>query len=50
MQENLREAERRIEEARETGAEILDLGDLALSEIPASLWGLPDLRALYLGR
>ncbi len=50
MQENLAEAERRIEEARRTQAESLDLGDLALSELPASLGDLPHLRALYLGR
>jgi internalin A len=49
VQEKLREAERRIAEARRTGAEVLDLGDLALSELPASLGDLPDLRALYLG-
>ena len=49
MQENLAEAERRIEEARRTHAEILDLGDLALRELPASLGDLPHLKALYLG-
>jgi internalin A len=49
MQPNLAEAERRIEEARRTQAKILDLGDLALSELPASLGDLPHLKALYLG-
>jgi internalin A len=50
VQPNLAEAERRIEEARRTRAESLDLGDLALSELPACLGDLPDLRALYLGK
>jgi internalin A len=50
MQPNLPEAERRIEEARRTQAESLDLGDLALRELPASLGGLPHLKALYLGK
>lgn len=50
MQPNLAEAKRRIEEARRTGAESLDLGDLGLRELPASLRDLPYLRALYLGR
>jgi hypothetical protein len=49
VQENLAEAERRIEEARKTQAESLDLGDLALSELPASLGDLPRLKALFLG-
>ena len=49
MQANLAEAERRIEEVRRTQAESLDLGDLALSELPASLGALVHLRALYLG-
>ncbi|HTG31675.1 MAG TPA: COR domain-containing protein [Thermoanaerobaculia bacterium] len=49
MQENLREAERRIEKARRTQAESLDLGDLALRELPASLGDLLDLKVLYLG-
>jgi len=44
------EAERRIEEARSRGLETLDLGDLALSEIPGSIGSLPHLKALYLGR
>jgi hypothetical protein len=44
------EAERRIEEARRTKAEVLDLGDLALSELPANLGDLLHLRDLYLGR
>ncbi|MEA2560036.1 MAG: internalin [Acidobacteriota bacterium] len=50
MQQNLREAEQRIEEARRTQAESLDLGDLALSELPASLGDLPQLRWLSLGK
>ena len=50
MEPNLREAERRIEEARRTRAETLDLGDLALRELPASLGGLPALKRLYLGK
>src|SRR5262245_46177172 len=45
----LAEAERRIEEARRTRAEWLDLGDLELQELPASLGELPHLSALYLG-
>jgi internalin A len=49
VQPNLAEAERRIEEARRTQAESLDLGDLALRELPAGLKGLPHLRTLYLG-
>lgn len=49
MQQNLPEAERRIEEARRTRAEGLDLGDLALSELPASLGDLPHLKTLSLG-
>jgi len=49
VQENLREAERRIEEARRTQAESLDLGDLTLRELPVSLGDLPDLKVLYLG-
>ncbi len=49
VQPNLAEAERRIEEARRTQAKSLDLGDLALSELPASLGDLPQLRALFLG-
>ena len=49
MQQNQLEAERRIEEARRTQAESLDLGDLALSELPASVGNLPRLKRLYLG-
>lgn len=49
MQEKLAEAERRIEEARRTQAEALDLGDLELSELPANLGDLSHLKALYLG-
>jgi internalin A len=49
VQQNPFEAERRIEEARRVQAESLDLGDLALNELPASLGNLPYLRTLYLG-
>ena len=49
MEENLAEAQRRIEEARRTQAERLDLGDLALSELPASLGELVHLKVLSLG-
>jgi Leucine-rich repeat (LRR) protein len=48
MQEKLAEAERRIDVARSTQAKSLDLGDLALSELPTSLGSLPHLKALYL--
>jgi Leucine-rich repeat (LRR) protein len=44
------EAKRRIEEARQSGDEVLDLGDLELSELPDSLGALPNLRVLFLGR
>jgi internalin A len=50
VQANLEEAERRIAEARRTRAEVLDLGDLALKELPASLGDLPHLRMLELGQ
>jgi len=50
MQSKMAEAERRIEEARRTQAESLYLGDLGLSEFPASLGDLPHLQKLYLGR
>jgi internalin A len=49
VQINLPEAERRIEEARRLQAEWLDLGDLALSELPAGLGDLAHLRILSLG-
>jgi internalin A len=49
VQPKIAEAEQRIEEARRTRAESLDLGDLALSELPAGLRELSDLRRLYLG-
>jgi internalin A len=49
VQPNIPEAERRIEEARRTQAEILDLGDLSLRELPAAIGDLPYLKALYLG-
>ncbi len=47
---NFVEAERRVEEARQTQAEILSLGDLGLRELPAGLGDLPHLQALFLGR
>jgi internalin A len=50
LQPNLAEAERRIEEARKAQAESLDLGDLALDELPASLGELLQLKRLYLGK
>jgi internalin A len=43
------EAERRIEEARRVGAESLNLGDLVLRELPASLGSLLHLKTLHLG-
>jgi internalin A len=48
LEPNLSEAERRIEEARKTQAEELDLGDLALIALPASLEDLPHLKRLHL--
>lgn len=50
VQANLQEANRRIEEAKRTGAKALDLGDLALEEVPPSLGGLTSLETLSLGR
>jgi Leucine-rich repeat (LRR) protein len=50
VQKNLSEAERRIEEARRLQATWLDLGDLALNEIPAELEDLAHLRILSLGK
>jgi Leucine Rich repeats (2 copies) len=49
VEENLREAERRIEEARRTQAESLDLQDLNLDDLPDTLRGLSHLRNLRLG-
>jgi internalin A len=43
------EAVRRIAHARATGAEVLDLGDLDLEELPRELRDLPALRVLALG-
>ncbi len=43
------EAKRRIEEARRLQSDTLDLGDLALAELPAELGDLPHLRWLLLG-
>jgi internalin A len=48
LEPNLAEAERRIEEARRTGAESLDLWDLDLRELPANLADLPQLKRLDL--
>ncbi len=50
MRKDPAEALRRIEEARRTQADTLDLGDLALAELPAELRDLTHLRRLYLGR
>jgi len=49
VQSRLAEAERRIEEARKSQAESLNLGDLALRELPVSLGSLVHLKKLYLG-
>jgi len=48
MEPNIKEAERRIAEARETRAEVLDLGDLCFRELPASLASLSNLKSLDL--
>jgi hypothetical protein len=48
LEPNLSEAERRIEEARRTQAEELDLGDLVMIELPASLGNLLHLKRLHL--
>jgi len=48
-EERLAEAERRIEEARRTGAESLELADLALHQLPPSIGSLPHLKSLSLG-
>jgi GTPase SAR1 family protein len=48
-QPNIAEAERRIREAAEAGAEVLDLRWLDLTELPLSLAGLTHLRELQLG-
>ena len=44
------EALRRIAHARESAAEMLDLGDLPLDQLPDALGELPELRILALGR
>src|SRR3954464_8061846 len=44
------EALRRIAEAKERGAELLDLGDLRLKELPRELGSLTCLRVLALGK
>jgi internalin A len=49
VEPKLSEAERRIEEARRDQARSLDLGDLGLRELPASLGDLPHLETLFLG-
>lgn len=43
-------AEKRIEEARETEAKFLDLGDLRVERLPDSIGSLPLLKVLALGR
>lgn len=43
------EAVRRIAHARDTGAEVLDLGDLGLEALPEEIRELRDLRVLALG-
>jgi internalin A len=50
VEPNLAAAERRIEEARRAQAKILDLGDLGLVELPASLGELAQLKVLFLGK
>jgi Leucine-rich repeat (LRR) protein len=49
MQRGQFEALRRIEDARRTQTETLNLGDLALAELPAEVGHLPHLRTLCLG-
>jgi internalin A len=49
LADNFAEAQRRIAAARESGAEILDLGDLKLDRLPDELGRLPALRILALG-
>jgi hypothetical protein len=49
LEPKLSEAERRIEEARSTQAETLDLGDPALRDLPPSLGSLRQLKRLFLG-
>jgi Leucine-rich repeat (LRR) protein len=46
--EAYREAERRIEAARQTGATELDLRNLKLTEVPESIGQLTHLQKLYL--
>ena len=43
------EARRRIAEAARTGATVLDLGGLGLTEVPEELYALGQLKRLYLG-
>jgi internalin A len=43
------EARRRIAEAARTGATVLDLGGLGLTEVPEELYALRQLEVLYLG-
>src|SRR5437879_6146221 len=44
------EARRRIAAAKESGATLLDLGNLGLAEIPAEIASLGELRTLALGK
>ncbi len=48
--DGLNEARRRISEAATTGATELDLSDLALTDLPAALWGLTCWTTLALRR
>jgi len=41
-----REAERRIEEAKRTGATELDLSNIGLTEVPEAIAALTDLQSL----
>jgi hypothetical protein len=41
-------AEKKIEEARRSNQPVLDLSDMKLTEVPESLWNLPNLEHLYL--
>ena len=48
--EACREAEKKIEEARRSGATELDLGGMQLTELPERLGQLTQLQSLHLGR
>lgn len=49
LEESYREAERRIEVARQEGATELDLSNLALTEVPEAIGQLTQLEELVLG-